>query len=138
MHLFLVVLRICAWRWVFDFFNEAGHVLQEQVVHIFLVHLPQLHDAPIGSRCRCCHLLEQLGVGLLDYFWIRQCLPFLYQRFSKPLYDLSGLMTRGRRPKVARPDARALYYCKVKLSHSVGAAKLHKCFCYNSLFHTRK
>ena len=29
-----------------------------------------------------------------------------------------------------------LSYCKVKLSHSVGAAKLHKCFCYNSLFHS--
>ena len=40
-----ICLRVGARRGVLDLLDEAGHVLQEQVVHVLLVHVPQLDAA---------------------------------------------------------------------------------------------
>ena len=39
-----ICLRVGARRGVLDLLDEAGHVLQEQVVHVLLVHVAELHD----------------------------------------------------------------------------------------------
>ena len=42
-------LRICAGGGVLDLLNEAGHVLEEEVVHLLFVHLAQLHHGLHGD-----------------------------------------------------------------------------------------
>jgi len=46
-HASTLAVRVEAGRWVLGFLDETGHVLQEQVVHVLLVHVAQL-DAGAG------------------------------------------------------------------------------------------
>ena len=54
-------LRVRARRRVLDLLDESSHVLEEQVVHVLLVHLLELHGG--ASLLRLLSLLLLLGGG---------------------------------------------------------------------------
>ena len=46
-----VYLRVESRSRIFDFLNESGHVLEEEIVKVFLLHVLELEDGFVGAAC---------------------------------------------------------------------------------------